>query len=91
MICFLVLLVLNVAQMLTSFQTAHGVLNVFITSFVFSMASVLISRLLINLNEAVGKNVVLEPFTQRGSHCWQAPGARKLRPRLRRSCLPRRL
>jgi len=30
MLCFLVLLALNVAQMLTSFQSAYGVLNVFI-------------------------------------------------------------
>ncbi|KAH9925791.1 uncharacterized protein B0H18DRAFT_954988 [Fomitopsis serialis] len=74
MLCFLVLLALNVAQMLTSFQTAYGVLNVFITSLVFSMASVLVSRLLINLNEAVNKNVMLDPGTQRGSHWLASPG-----------------
>ncbi|KAH9829871.1 uncharacterized protein C8Q71DRAFT_887717 [Rhodofomes roseus] len=64
MLCFLVLLILNVAQMVTSFQTAYGVLNVFITS----MASVLVSRLLINLNEAVDQDVALEPHTQLGSY-----------------------
>ncbi|KAH9925808.1 uncharacterized protein B0H18DRAFT_954997 [Fomitopsis serialis] len=70
MLCFLVLLALNVAQMLTSFQVAYGVLYVFITS----MASVLVSRLLINLNEAVGKDVVLHPGTQPGSHWLESPG-----------------
>ncbi|TFY65445.1 hypothetical protein EVJ58_g1984 [Rhodofomes roseus] len=70
MLCFLVLLILNVAQMVTSFQTAYGVLNVFITS----MASVLVSRLLINLNEAVDQDVALEPHTQLGSY-WLGPGA----------------
>jgi len=37
------------------------------------MASVLVSRLLINLNEAVGKDVMLQPGTQRGSYWLETP------------------
>ncbi|EPT04765.1 hypothetical protein FOMPIDRAFT_1021625 [Fomitopsis schrenkii] len=62
-LCFLVLLILNVVQMVTARQIAYGVIEVFVTA----MMSTLVSRLLINLNEMFNKDVRIVPFSHVGT------------------------
>ncbi|KAH9925789.1 uncharacterized protein B0H18DRAFT_367772 [Fomitopsis serialis] len=53
-LCFLVLLVLNLVQMVVHLEHAYG------THFVFTaMANILVSRLLINLNKVAHQNIAL--------------------------------